>query len=126
MNVATITVGVNPAVIAITPDNRYGYVANNNNYAIPGQDCVTVLDLRTNLPITTIFDNSFDEPYRITINKAGTKAYVANSGGSTISIIDIATNTVTGIITGFDGPSGIVIKGHRAYVNNYGTTPELV
>ena len=29
--IATIAVGDNPAGIAITPDNRFAYVANNNN-----------------------------------------------------------------------------------------------
>lgn len=120
--IATINVGVTPAGIAITPDNRFVYVANNNNYGITGQDCVTVIDVSTNLPVTTIFDASFSEPYTITINAAGTKAYVTNSYGTTITIIDIATNTVTGTITGFNGPSGMVITpdGTTAYVNNYG------
>lgn len=120
--VATITVGVTPASMAITPDNRFGYVANNNNYAIAGQDTVTVIDLSTNLPKLTISDASFNEPYRIAINAAGTKAYVANSNSTTVTIIDIATNTVSGIITGFDGPSGFAIMPDQqtAYVNNYG------
>lgn len=120
--VATINVGVTPAGLAVTPDSRYLYVANNNNYGIANEDCVTVVDLATNLPVTTIHDASFDQPYTVTINAAGTKAYVANSAGSTITIIDIATNTVLGTITGFDGPSGMVITpdGLTAYVNNYG------
>jgi YVTN family beta-propeller protein len=120
--IATINTGVTPTGIAITPDNHYAYVANNNNYGIDDQDSVTVLNLKHNTVVTTIHDNSFDQPYTITINPDGTKAYVTNSNSTTITIIDTETNQVTGIIDGFDGPSGMVItqNGKRAYVNNYG------
>ncbi len=119
--VATITAGVNPAGIAVTPDNRYAYVANNNNYLLTGTS-VSVLDLTTNTLSKNILDASFAQPYTVSINPAGTKAYITNSNGSTISIIDIASNTVIGTITGFDGPSGMAITadGTTAYVNNYG------
>lgn len=119
---ATIPVGVTPAGLAITPDNLYCYVANNNNYGISGSDSVSVLDVTTNLPITTIMHASFNEPYTVTINASGTKAYITNSNSTTITIIDIATNSVIGTIGGFDGPSGMVIKPNSnvGYVNNYG------
>jgi YVTN family beta-propeller protein len=120
--VATINVGVTPAGLAITPDGRTAYVANNNNYGIAGQDSVSVLNLKHNLPETVINDVSFNEPYTITINPAGTRAYVTNSNSTTITIIDININTVIGVIGGFDGPSGMAITpdGAYAYVNNYG------
>ena len=120
--VATIPVGVTPDEVVIRPDNRFAYVANSNDYCIPSRYSVSVINLANNLVETTILDASFNQPYRIAINAAGTKAYVANSNACTISIIDIATNTVSGTISGFDGPSGIVITpdGNFAYVNNYG------
>lgn len=120
--VATINVGVTPDAVAITPNGKYAYVANNNNYGITDGDTVSVIDLKHNLVKQTIFDASFDQPFRIAINPAGTKAYVANSNSTTLSIIDTATNTVTGVIGGFDGPSGMVISpdGTTGYVNNYG------
>ncbi|HSW85885.1 MAG TPA: YncE family protein [Rhabdochlamydiaceae bacterium] len=119
---ATINVGVTPAGIAVTPNNLFAYVANNNNYSIPGANTVSVLNLTNNTVETTIFDISFNEPYTVTINASGTKAYVTNSNSTTVTIIDIATNTVIGTIGGFDGPSGLVIShdGNFAYVNNYG------
>ena len=120
--IATMEVGDTPAGIAITQDNLFAYVANNNNDSIPNGDSISVLNLLYNTLKQTIQDNSFNEPYTVTINPAGTKAYVTNSGGSTVTIIDLATNTVTGTIGGFDGPSGFVITsdGNYAYVNNYG------
>lgn len=124
-------VGVSPSSITITPNGHYAYVTNANNYAIEGSDSVTVLDLKTGLPLTTIFDKSFNEPYRSAISPDGRYVYVANSGSPStaqtptdgaITIIDTTTNKVIRIIIGFDGPSGIVInnKGTVAYVNNYG------
>ncbi|EKD48886.1 MAG: hypothetical protein ACD_64C00087G0001 [uncultured bacterium] len=120
--IATIAVGDTPSAIAITPDDRFAYVTNNNNNSVPGGDTVSVLDLETNTVLTTITDASFDEPYTVTINAEGTKAYVTNSNSTTVTIIDIATNTVIGTIGGFDGPSGFAITpdGKTAYVNNYG------
>lgn len=109
----TINVGVTPAGIACT-DNKI-YVANNNNYAIPGQDSVSVFH---NNKVTTIYDASFNQPYTITISHK--HAYVTNSNSSTITIINIKKDTVVGVIDGFDGPSGIAIKCKIGYVNNYG------
>lgn len=106
----------------MTPNNLFAYVANNNNDGIPGGDSVSVLNLTSNTVEQTIHDSSFNQPYTVTINAAGTKAYVTNSGSSTVTIIDLTTNTVAGTIGGFDGPSGLVITpdGNHAYVNNYG------
>lgn len=120
--IATINVGVTPAGLAVTPDNLFAYVANNNNYGIPGQDSVSVLDLVNNTFVETIFDSSFNQPYTVTLNASGTKAYITNSNSSTVTIIDTVNNTVAGTISGFDGPSGFAItpSGSTAYVNNYG------
>ncbi len=125
--VSTINVGVNPTAMAITSDSTKLYVANGNNYGIAGSDTVTLIDLKTLMPISTISNGTFNQPYTITLSKDGTKAYVTNSNASTISIINTATNQVTGIIDGFNGPSGMVIStdGTRAYVNNYGASAAI-
>ncbi len=123
-NTATINSGITPAGIAITPNNRYAYIANNNNYGLQGEDSITVIKLKKNTVKTTIFDSSFNQPYTVTINPDGTRAYVTNSNSTTITIINTKTNAVIGIIDGFDGPSGMVITsdGKTAYVNNYGSS----
>jgi YVTN family beta-propeller protein len=120
--VATINTGVTPAGLAITANNKFAYVANNNNYTIPDGDSVSVLNLTNNTVDQIISSTTFNQPYTITINAAGTLAYVTNSNSTTITVIDLTTNTVTNLIGGFDGPSGMVIipPGNKAYVNNYG------
>ena len=120
--IATINVGVTPSGMAI--NGNYLYVVNNNNYSLAGQDTISVIDVYTNLVVATISDPSFIQMYSITINPAGTLAYVTNSTGSTVSIVSLATNKVVGLITGLDGPSGFVIDSatNTGYVNNYGAT----
>ena len=121
--IATINTGVNPAGIAISPNNRTAFVANNNDFGISDQNTVSVLNLQNNTAAQTISDPSFDQPFTITLNKSGSLAFVTNSNGSTISVIDTRTNQVTNVIDGFDGPSGMVItpNGKIAYVINYGS-----
>lgn len=125
--IATVNVGVNPTAMAITSDSAKLYVANGNNYGIAGSDTVTLIDLKTLMPISTISSGTFNQPYTITLSKDETKAYVTNSNASTISIINTATNKVTGTIDGFNGPSGMVITpdGTKAYVNNYGASTAI-
>ncbi|MGB8467402.1 MAG: YncE family protein [Candidatus Babeliales bacterium] len=120
--VATINVGVTPTGIAIAPNNKYAYVANNNNYGLVNGDSVSIINLKNNTILATLLHPSFNEPYTITINNAGTRAYVTNSNSTTITIIDIRTNTIAGVIDGFDGPSGMAISpdDSTGYVNNYG------
>jgi len=124
----TFNVGVTPSGLAIS--GKYAYVANSNNFgtqtANGPADSVTVLNLHRGVPKTTIYDPSFSEPYRIAISDNG-NVYVTNSGSpktssdsGTISVIDPKTNKVFKTISGFDGPSGIVISGDVAYVTNYG------
>ena len=54
-------------------------------------------------------------------NAGGGLLYVANSGGTTVSIVDTVTNTVTGSITVGNGPGEIAIDpaAGRAYVGNF-------
>lgn len=119
---ATINAGVNPGGMAITPDSRKAYVVNVNSYEIINEHTVTVIDLNENAVEETIKDPSFNEPYTVTLNARATKAYVTNSNSSTVSIINTKTNQISGVIHGFDGPSGMVIDHRRniGYVNNYG------
>jgi len=120
--IATTNEGITPAAMAITSDSENLYVTNSNNYTIAGSDTVTLIDLKTLMPLKIIEHESFNQPYTITLSKDENKAYVTNSNSTTISIIKIKTNEVIGVIDGFNGPSGMVITpdGKKAYVNNYG------
>jgi len=49
-------------------------------------------------------------------------AYIANTYSNTVSVIDVATNTVRATISGFDDPQGVAVSpdGRKVYVGNYG------
>jgi YVTN family beta-propeller protein len=120
--VTTINTGVTPTGIAITQDGSRAYVCNNNNYGATAGNYISVFDLTTNMPLSTISSDTFDQPYTVTLSTDGLTAYITNSAGSTITMIDTSSNEVTGTITGFDGPSGMAIVGTTGYVNNYGAS----
>lgn len=119
---STFTVGVNPSALAISRDGTRAYVTNSNNYLIPEKDSVTILDLEKSITKETIYHKSFNEPYRIALYNRDLNAYVCNSGGDSVSVLDLLTNQVILVIKGFDGPSGIVIahSKSKAYINNFG------
>ena len=118
-------VRMTPTGIVATPNGRWLYVANNNNYGTEGGGgaSVSVLNASTGLLQTTISHSSFNEPYAVAIDAAGRLVYVTNSNSTTVTVIDTRSNKVVDVIPGFDGPSGFAITPDqkRAYVNNYGT-----
>lgn len=67
---------------------------------------------------------TFNTPYNLAISPNGQTIYVSNFGNNTVSIIDVATNTVTGIVSDpdstFHGVYGVVFNpnGQTAYVMN--------
>lgn len=115
--VGPIPVGTSPSGVAVT-DNRTAYVANSG-FTSDGTT-VSVINLNTASLITTITVGT--GPRGVTLNPAGTKVYVANLTSGTVSVIDVATNTVTKTITGVGaGAWGVAFSpdGSRAYVSHY-------
>src|SRR5258708_31950326 len=92
--VSTLNTGINANGLDITPDNCKLYVANNNNYGLTNQASVTVICLKTNTVINTIYDSSFNQPYTINIDEKGKRAYVTNSANTTVSVISVKHDKV--------------------------------
>ncbi len=125
MSLNTYTTGVSPSSIGI--NKKYAYVCNSNNNGISNEDTITILNLKTKLSIKTIYDSSFNEPYRIAFNKKENLAYITNSASpsvigqyGTVTILNTKTNRVVGVIEGFDGPTAILYHKNKLYVTNYG------
>ncbi|QOO94629.1 PE domain-containing protein [Mycobacterium tuberculosis] len=59
--------------------------------------------------VTTITHASFNDPHGVAVNPGG-NIYVTNQGSNTVSVINPATNTVTGSITDGNGPSGVAVS----------------
>jgi YVTN family beta-propeller protein len=111
-----------PLWIAITPDGKTAYVDND----LPSPGNVYVLDLTTNALKTGITNpiTVANAPQMIAITPDGKSVYVANQGSSSVTVIDVASNTVKTTISGAGiGPQGIAITpdGKTAYVTDHGT-----
>lgn len=119
-----VTVGVEPYGVAINRAGTFAYVVNAGGESNVGADTVSVIDLATNtLKTGAGYPISVgDRPWALAINPAGTLAYVVNNTDNTVSVIDLATDTVSGspIAVG-DNPWAIAIgpNGRFGYVPNY-------
>jgi YVTN family beta-propeller protein len=124
--VATIPTSREPADIALTPDGSKAYVTDNGGVTLGST--VLVIDTSTNTVTGTIAVGV--NPFGITMNAAGTRAYVANAnywdGGNTnsvtgsVSVIDTSSDSVTATIpTGYvpDSPA-LSPDGASLYVAN--------
>jgi len=100
-----------PRSVAITPDGTKAYVVNQT------AGTVAVINTATdNLCNTSTCSSSAtypipvgSGPWGISISADGTQAYVTNQSGSTVSIINTATDSVSTAsgITGLSSPSGV-------------------
>ena len=98
--VNTIIVGSSPSAAVFNPSGTLAYVTNL------GSKSISVIDVSTNTVVKTIpVGNGFSGPWQIAFNPSGTLAYVANGNcvfaceGNTISVINVATNTVVNTIS---------------------------
>ncbi len=116
-----ISVGSRPEGIAVTPDGRKIYVANNLG------NSVSVIDTGTNAVTTTTVVGL--APLGVAISPDSSYAYVANSSDKSISIINVSTDTVETTVSVGTTPAGVAISpdGTRGYVANSadGTLSEL-
>jgi YVTN family beta-propeller protein len=113
INTATQTVtdsillpsGAGPEWLAFTPNGEYAYVTDSN------LNQVYVIDTSTYGIVATIPISSGNSPDFVTIDPTGSTAYVASGGasGTTVTKINVATEQVSGVISGFSSPHGSVI-----------------
>jgi len=111
------------ATVTVTPQPSPGYAYID--FFLSGT--VNVINTQTgavvaaNLPVGT-------SPAGVAISPDGSKVYVANTGSSSISVIDIATNTVTTTIAGGSKPYSLVVTpdGSRIYASDLGNNSVTV
>lgn len=106
--------------VAITPDEQYLYIVNNEYYGITPYDSVYLYNLIDEQIIAKITHESFKTPSTATIS--GRRVYITNSNSTTISIIDTATNQIIKVIDGFNNPYRIILSldNKTGFVCNYG------
>ncbi|MCO5384035.1 MAG: YncE family protein [Methanosarcina barkeri] len=92
---ATESLDLSPSGVAVSPDGTKVYVANHKR-TIKGisdtpSGTVSVIDTATDNVIANVTVDKC--PCGVSVNKDGTKVYVANSESNTISVIDTTNNT---------------------------------
>jgi outer membrane autotransporter protein len=120
-----LAVGSVPVGVAITPDGKFAYVANEFD------NTVSVIDTTSNTQVDSIKVGS--RPFGVAITPNGEFVYVTNSGNlllppsNTVSVISTISNQVTATITvenspftfgSFIGPNIIVAPGGPLLVAN--------
>jgi YVTN family beta-propeller protein len=113
---ATVEVGQGALSVAVTPDGRFAYTANQSD--------VSVIDLSTNAVVATLRWQFLSVPKEIEFSADGRQAYVAGGTiGGSVSLVDTAGPTVTATIP-VDGGSvnGLALSpdGQRVHVANVG------
>ena len=118
--VATIPLPRSPAVIALTPDDRFAYVGTWSDDA----SVVEVVDTRTNLLVAHVPVPRV--PQGIAVTPDGRAVYIASTAGI-VTVVDTATNEIAATIPA-RGAQRLVISpdGAFAYVSDYDSGHVLV
>ncbi|WP_282007019.1 beta-propeller fold lactonase family protein [Propioniciclava sinopodophylli] len=125
-NVADIEVGKAPAQVAFSPDGTFVYAT------LSGEDTVVKIDVSRREVVGRV--SVGDGPIQTYVSPDNRYVLAANQGteelpGTTISVIDTATFTVTRTVETGKGPHGVVVdpSSTHAYVTNlYGDDVAVV
>lgn len=111
--IATITTGRSPQGLAVSPDGKSLYVANN------GAGTVSVVDTATNSVKASIRVGY--NPRNIAVSPDGSTLYVTNYTSGTVSVIDTAASAATHTVTVGVNPHGVAVdsSGSHLYVSNF-------
>ena len=90
----TLLVGTQPTGMAVNPKRNEVYVVNTGT--AEGTGSVSVIDTEANQVAATIPVHKL--PYFIDVDAAGERAYVANSGSNTVSVIDLGRRREIGVV----------------------------
>jgi gliding motility-associated-like protein len=112
--VGSVSVGINPFGVAVSPDGSRVYITNYS----PLSSSVSVINTATNTVIATIPVGI--QPMGVCVSPDGTRVYVANQLGNSVSVINTVTNTVIATVPVSLQPQGICISpdGSKVYVAN--------
>ena len=109
--IGTAATGVNPVSVAVDPEGKYAYVANQDGNTVSQYE---ILDDGTLTPLATATAATGDQPRSVAVDPSGRYVYVANFGSNSISQYKI-DKTV---------PAGALID--RADIPSSGTGPGAV
>lgn len=106
----TIQAGLFNGGVVVHPNGRKLYIATGSD--------VRVYDPLTLAPLGSI--QTFNRPYGLAVNPAGTRLFIANYSGNSVSVVDTAADTIHGeVITG-NAPFALSVSpdGSKVFVGN--------
>jgi YVTN family beta-propeller protein len=119
----TVVVGSFPSAVALTPDGKQAYGANEGSNK--GND-VSVIDTATNMWVATVTVGN--GPAGVAVTPDGKHAYFTELDSDNVSVIDTATNTVVATVPVGSLPIGVAVTpdGKHAYVANFNSNSVAV
>ncbi|RON21456.1 MULTISPECIES: beta-propeller fold lactonase family protein [Pseudomonas] len=110
--VGTIPTGLDPNVIAVSPDGTRVYVCNSTDNTVSVLDILNLSVIRT-IPVGL-------RPRALAVSPDGTRTYISNSWEKTVSVIDAATQAVIKTIPVGNNAAGLAVSpdGTRVYICN--------
>jgi YVTN family beta-propeller protein len=122
-NVVTATVPVgdfSPSDVAVHPNGARLYTANFGAPLTPAT--LSIIDSGTNrlIELVTLGDNGVANG--VTVHPDGTRVYVSSSSRDSVSVLDVATNTIEADVPVGSFPRGVTVHpdGTRVYVPTSG------
>jgi YVTN family beta-propeller protein len=111
---ATIPVGSTPAHVALSPDGRTAYTANQSG------NTMSVVDLQAGHTVATV--PLLDGGYNLLVDPSGTRIYVTTAGG-TLNVIDASSRQVIAKVPVGAGANGLALNQYRGllYVSSIST-----
>jgi DNA-binding beta-propeller fold protein YncE len=107
LSTPTVPTDYHSQAIAINPAGTYAYVANAGSFGL-GAGTITMYAIGSDgvlSPLSIASVATADSPSGLTINDAGTYAYVSNGGIDTVSIYAIGSNGVLTLSNSLSLPS---------------------
>jgi len=105
--VEKIAIGIGPAQVYLSPDNKYAYVANQGTEKNTS-NTVSKVDLTTKQVGSTI--ETGKGTHGVVVSSDNKFVYITNMYNSTVSVIDNSTNNVIDTISVDSIPNGISIN----------------
>jgi YVTN family beta-propeller protein len=121
-SIATISTGVGPHEVAVSPDGKIAAVANYGNRARPG-NTLTVIDVPAGKPLRTIDLGENRRPHGITWLEANEVA-VTTEGSKALLVVDVGSAKLAKTVpTDQEGSHMVAVapKLRRAFVANIGS-----
>ncbi|MEA5009041.1 YncE family protein [Clostridium tyrobutyricum] len=106
-NISKVSVGIGPAQVYISPDDRYAFVANQGTEESPS-NTVSKVDLSTKKVVATI--KVGNGAHGVVTSSDNKYVYITNMYENTVSVIENASNKVIATVPVGKEPNGITYK----------------